>query len=336
MKKNLIVLQKGNKDCGAACLLSIIRYYGGDVSLDRLIDMTKTTKEGTNFYNLNIAASDFKLISKSFKVDDLEKLKKLETPFIAQINNKNYMHFVVIYKINNNKIIIMDPSIGKNIVDIFDFSNSWTGYIMTFEKYSNVPLYKEEKVLNRIIKNVIIKNSNIIIFLIILSIISTVITCFVGLYSQIVFDKIINTNLNNLIIITIIFSVLFIVKNITNFIHNHLFIFFNQKIDLSIMISTYSKIILLPYKFYKNKTTAEVLSRINDLSYLKNFISKIIILFFLDSLTFIVSLFIIYSVSDKILLILLLMLLVYLTIIILSNKVIREKWVVYEEKWWKS
>ena len=44
MKQNLIVLQEGSKDCGAASLLSIIRYYGGDISLDRLIDMTKTTK----------------------------------------------------------------------------------------------------------------------------------------------------------------------------------------------------------------------------------------------------------------------------------------------------
>lgn len=49
MKKDLIVLQEGNKDCGAASLLSIIRYYGGDISLDRLTEMTKTTKEGTIF-----------------------------------------------------------------------------------------------------------------------------------------------------------------------------------------------------------------------------------------------------------------------------------------------
>ena len=50
MKKKLIVLQEGNKDCGAASLLSVIRYYGGDISLDRLIELTKTNKEGTIAY----------------------------------------------------------------------------------------------------------------------------------------------------------------------------------------------------------------------------------------------------------------------------------------------
>ena len=32
MKKKLVVLQEGNKDCGVCCLLSIIRYYNGNIS----------------------------------------------------------------------------------------------------------------------------------------------------------------------------------------------------------------------------------------------------------------------------------------------------------------
>ena len=29
--KKYVVLQDGNKECGAACLLSIIKYYGGNI-----------------------------------------------------------------------------------------------------------------------------------------------------------------------------------------------------------------------------------------------------------------------------------------------------------------
>ena len=57
------VLQDGIKECGAACLLSIIKYHGGNVSLERLLELTKTTKEGTNFYNLGEAAKEIGLIS---------------------------------------------------------------------------------------------------------------------------------------------------------------------------------------------------------------------------------------------------------------------------------
>lgn len=323
MKNKLIVLQEGNKDCGAASLLSVIRYYGGDISLDRLIEMTKTTKEGTNFYNMSEAASKFRIIAKCFKVDDVEKIRDINVPFIVQFTNKNYTHFVVVYKINHNKVIIMDPAKGKQVLDIFDFASTWTGYIMLFEKMGNIPSYTSNKILNRIISACLIKNIHIIIFLVILSIIHTLLSCLVSLYSEIVFDKVINTNINNLIVITIFFSVLFIVKNITNFIRNHLVIYLNQKLDISIILSTYSKVVLLPYAFYKNKTTSEVLSRINDLSYLKNFISKIIITIFLDSFTFIVSFIIIYTISRKILLLLLLVSGLYLLIIIIFNRIVK-------------
>ena len=61
MKKNYIVLQDGIKECGSACLLSIIRYYGGNISIERLLELTNTTKEGTNFYDLKEVIDFIKL-----------------------------------------------------------------------------------------------------------------------------------------------------------------------------------------------------------------------------------------------------------------------------------
>lgn len=331
MKKNLIVMQEGSKDCGAACLLSIIRFFGGDISLDRIVDMVKTTREGTNFYNISDVAGKFGLVTKCFRVDDIDKIKNISTPFIVQVSNNGYNHFIVVYKINNNKITIMDPARGKSNLDIFDFSNMWTGYIMLFEKVSNIPTYKEDKVLNKIIYTTLIKNINIILFLIILSIIFTVISCVLSLYSEMVFDKVINTTVNNLIVVTIFFSVLFIVKNITGFIRNHLVIYLNQKLDISIILSSFSKVILLPYNFYVNKRVSEVLSRINDLSYLKNFISRIIITLFLDSLMFAISFIIIYSINRRILLLLLIIDILYLLIFILFNEIVKKNTILNQE-----
>ena len=57
MKKHLIVKQDGYKECGAASLLSIIRYYNGNIPINKLIEMTNTDKTGTNFYYLINAAN---------------------------------------------------------------------------------------------------------------------------------------------------------------------------------------------------------------------------------------------------------------------------------------
>lgn len=261
MKKKLIIKQDGFKDCGAACLLSIIRYYGGDIAKGRLIELVKTTKDGTSFYNISLAASHLGFAAKGFKVDEIDKIKEVNLPFISQVNKNGYMHFVVVYKINNNKILIMNPSTGKEVIDIFDFSNMWTGYILLLEKVSELPVYKSNKIIKKIIFKVLNDNKSNIIIVFILSVIFTLLSCIVGLYSQIVFDKVIDTELHNLKLITIVFFILYIIKNITSFIRNHLLIYLNQKLDVTLLIYPFRNIIDLIYEYYYVKNS---IRRAND------------------------------------------------------------------------
>ena len=323
MKKHLIVLQEGAKDCGAACLRSIIHYYGGNVTLERLIELTKTTKEGTTFYNLKEASEEIGLATRSYRVNDIEKIKEINTPFICQITKNNYTHFVVVYKIKDNKLLIMDPSIGKQSIDIFDFNNIWTGNIMLFEKVSTLPLEENPNITNKLIKEVLKNNKGNIIFVMILSLISTILSCLVSLYSQIIFDKIIDTELNNLIIVTLTFSILYIIKNITNYIRNHILIYVNQKLDINILLNTFTKVVLLPYHYYKNRKSSEVLSKINDLSYIKSFISKIIVTIFLDFLLLIVATITIYYKIKEVLIIFIITQILYILIILIFNNYIK-------------
>lgn len=332
MKKSLIVLQEGNKDCGASCLLSVVHYYGGNISKEKIIDMTKTTKEGTTFYNIKEASNQIGLIAKSYKVEEIEKIKEITSPFICQVSKNSSMHFIVVYKVNNNKLLIMDPAIGKVIMDIFDFNNIWTGYIMILEKVGILPDYKNTKCLNKEIIKVLTSNKKIIIFIIILSIIVTLLSCLISLYSQIILDKVIDTEINNLIVITIAFFILLIIKNITNYIRKHLLIYLNQKLDIKILLTAFTKVILLPYNYYKNRTSSEVLSRINDLSNIKTFISKLIVTILLDLLLLVAAIIVISNINKQILNIYLLVDLLYLLIIIIFNKKIKYQTVKVQEE----
>ena len=84
MKKNLIVKQDGYKECASACLLSIIRFYGGNISINKLVELTKTDKFGTNFYNIKMAANEIGLDGIGYKVDDITKLKNVSTPLFVK------------------------------------------------------------------------------------------------------------------------------------------------------------------------------------------------------------------------------------------------------------
>ena len=227
MKKNYIVFQDGIKECGSACLLSIIRYYKGNISMERLLELTNTTKEGTNFYDMQKAANEIGLSSKGYKIDSLEKLFELSSPFISQIVVNNYHHFVAVYKMKNNKITIMDPAKGMVKIDIEKFKSMWTGYILLVEPYKKLPIYNDNNYVYRIIKEIIMNNKKLITNLILLSIIVTTFTCIYSYHFKIIIDKILDTNKLNLLIITIIFIIILIIKLIAEYLRNNLLLYLN-------------------------------------------------------------------------------------------------------------
>jgi len=323
MNKRLIVLQDGNKDCGSAALLSIIRFYGGDIPISKLVEMNNTTKEGTNFLNLKYTASQIGLNSVGYKIEDFNLLYELKFPCIVQIIDNNYTHFVVIYKIKNNKLLIMDPAKGKIIMSKDDFINKWTGYIMLFEPYKKLPIYKESKFLNKLIYDILLKNKKLILNIFVLSIIFTIISCVSTYYFQIVIDNVIDTLYSNLVIITLIFIMITLYKTFINYFRNELLIYLNQKLDITLIVNTFNKILLLPYNYYKNKTTGETISRINDIVHIRNTISKLIITVFLDLLVCLVGGIVLYNINKKLFLFLIIITLVYLFIILIYNKIVK-------------
>ena len=326
MKKNLIVKQEGYKECGAACLLSIIKYYNGYIKINKLVELTCTNKEGTTFYNLKKASENIGLEAKGYKFNNKEytSLDKIKTPSICQIINYNYLHFIVIYSIKKNIIIIMDPACGFKKITKEEFLKEWTGYILTFNKKSEIPIIKEEKYLNKIIKETIIKNKSIVLNIIIISIIFTIFSSIYTIYFQIILDNLIYKTTNILNKITIIFLIILLIKIITNYERNTLLIYLNQKIDCTILIKSFEKILLLPYSYYKNRSTGEIISRINDLAYVKTIISKLILTVFLDFIISLICGITLFFINKTMFLLLLITIMIYIIIFKIFNPILKK------------
>lgn len=312
MRKKCIVLQDGFKECGSACLLSIIRYYGGNVSMERILELTKTGKDGTNFHNMSLAGLELGMMSKGYFIDNINDLDNIEKPFISQIVINNYHHFVVVYKINGEKITIMDPAKGMENISISEFLKIFTGYILIMEPIKKLPIYNDNNYLLNTIKEIIISNKNIIINLILLTLITTIFMCLYSYHFKIIIDKVIDTNKLNLLIVVIIFAFVEVIKLVSEFLRNNLLLYLEQKIDLSIITNTINKIISLPYSYYKNRTTGEIITRVNDLFYVKNAISKIIVNIFLDIILVISAFIILFSINKTMTVYLIFVVIIYL------------------------
>ncbi|MDO5569332.1 MAG: peptidase domain-containing ABC transporter [bacterium] len=320
-----MVLQNGNKDCGAATLLSIIRFYGGNVSLDYLIELTNTTKDGTTFFNLQNAATTVSLNSKAFKVESLTNLDSNTFPCICQVINNNFTHFVVLYQLTKKNVVLMDPAMGKRVISISDFLEMWTNYIMVFQPMKPLPNIKDHQYLLETIKSTLKNNKKVAMNILLLSITFTIFTCIYSFYFKIVIDEIVNTSVSNLIVCSLIFLSIILLKNITDYFRNQLLIYLNQKLDVSLILNTFKKILLLPYSYFKNKTTGEVISRINDLAYVKSMISNVIVTVILDMMLVLAGGVILFLLSKTLFLVTCIIALLYVLCMIVFWPLLKKK-----------
>ena len=330
MKKKLIVLQEGNKDCGVCCLLSIIRYYNGNISLNKLMEMTKTTKNGTTFYNLSEAASKIGMASKAYYVDDFNNISVYSCPFISQVIRNGYTHFVVVYKISKDKLLIMDPALGSLYMSREKFLNIWTGYIMMFEKVKILPNYKDEKYINKLLYGLILNNKKIIVNCLLLTLMFCFLTIGYSVYLKVMIDKVLNQDKYLLIVISLIFFIVILFRSLTNLFRNQMLSYFNMKVDISLFLNSFKRILLLPYNYYKNKTTGEIISRVNDLSYIKQIISQLLTTVFLDIVLLLFSLVCLYFINSKMFVISFFIAILYVIIIFIYPRFIKTK--IYESQ----
>ena len=275
VKKYNCVMQDEIKDCGAASLLTIIETYGGNVSMEYLRMLTNTTKSGTNAYYLLEAS---KLIGFDVRAVEgsIELLNKKDLPCIAHvIIDKKYKHFVVIHDISKKYIIVADPALGIKKVLIDDFKKTSTNKYLLLRPNKKIPNYKNNKdFITKIIKD-IFTHKKTIFFVFLNSFIYTLLNI-LGSYSfQFVIEDAINIgSFNNLYFIMLSMFCFIIIKALVDYFRVELINYINYKLDFVLTHDIFKHIILLPYQYYRNKTTADIISRIGDIGSIKEALSS--------------------------------------------------------------
>lgn len=317
------------KDCGVCCLLMLIRYYGGGVSKEYLRNLTNTTKEGVTAYSL-IEGAKVLGFSGYGATGDFKNIHKEHLPCIAHVTiNKSYQHFVVIYKIDFKKKIILlaDPSKrGLTKISFEDFEKVSTNQYLFLKPQKKIMYIKKNTVLKQLILNFINSYRNKLLFLFLLSIIVTVFNIIFSFLFKVLIEYVIEyQNLNNLILITLVFLSIILIKEFSKYYRNTLINFINHQLDKSLFINVYHHILSLPYLYYKNRTTGEIISRINDLSSIRNVISKLLVTVLLDIVLASITFFALFLINSKLTLILIISILIIVLIILLFRTTLEKK-----------
>ncbi len=320
-----IVRQQDEKDCGVCSLLSIIRYYKGNVPLEQLRLDARTNNEGTTALNLVLASQKYGFDAVGMKVENLNDIKRL--PAIAHLNlKKGYSHYVVIEKVTKDKIILMDPAKGKVVKFLWEFQKEWSGVVLIFYPKQKIMVLKNDVTLFTIFKKVFISEKNLIKIIVLVSFLLTIFTIALGYYFQMFNSLYLNKYpINYLKVLVLVFAIFTCFKLFLTYYRSYLENYLNKNIDCLITSDFLKHLFNLPLNVITSRKSGEILSRVNELTSIKGLITEIFITYTLDFLIVVITTFLLIRISSKLFLILFLTTIFYLFVGIITKKSIFEK-----------
>ena len=322
-KKYPFTKQEGLKDCAAACMQMIIKYYNGYISINDLNEMLETTKEGVSAFKIIEVSNKIGFKATGIRLNLLELTKSVTLPVIAHVVINNYNHYIVVYKIDSFKksVIIADPQSKIKTISFKEFESIWTNVIINLYPVKPIEHRNYEKHLNY--KNIILKNKKTIFQLCYISFIYMILSIVASFYMKYVFDNYLS-NFHLIFTVFILFIIINLYKIFTNLIRTKILIDLNKNIDIDLSLDIFSKILSLPYGYYRNKTTGEIITRYTELSKIRETISKVLLTLFLDLPLCITSFIIMYFLNSKLTMISLIAVLLYTIIVIVYNRILND------------
>jgi ATP-binding cassette subfamily B protein len=269
--------QPDAKDCGPTCIRIISKFYGKNITLQQIRNLSETTREGSSLLGLSDAAE--KLGFKSLGVQIDFKTLKEEVPMPC-IVHWNKVHFVVVYKIDKKgKIYISDPSYGLITYTKDEFIKFWIGENADENTEEGIALLlettptffkndfdeQENKASFSFLSKYLLKYKSLVLQLAIGLLAGSLLSLIVPFLTQSIVDVgIQNQDVNFIYLVLLAQVMLFLGKMGIDVIRSWILLHLSTRINISIISDFFIKLMKLPISFFDTRMTGDIMQRIND------------------------------------------------------------------------
>ncbi|GHS85986.1 bacteriocin cleavage/export ABC transporter [Bacteroidia bacterium] len=300
--KRSLVRQQDQSDCGAACLCSVIKYYGGSETILKLRELSGTDSQGATLLGLKHAALAVGLDAEGYE-SDITGLIEHNKPAILHVIKDQLEHFVVFYRYENNLFLIGDPAQGLSYYTRNDLETLWQShYCLVAEpntQFKTNATSRTEKMqwFRRLLKD----DVNILLSSVILGIVLAVLSMATAVFSQKLIDTIIPSNTLHKLFTAIAFLLfLLILQTVLNYFRGRLLLQQNKDFNSRIVAFFYNSLLFLPKPFFDTRELGDMIARLNDSARIQRVIAQIVGSLFIDLITVVVAFVVIFSYSATI------------------------------------
>lgn len=285
-------LQHDASDCGVACLLSVIRFHGGNNSLENLRRLSGTSKVGTTLLGLYQCAAKLGFDASGAE-GTVEELEKQEEPVILHVELENHLlHYMVFYGISNGEYILGDPAQGVARYDRKKLEKYWKSkkcLLLTpntsFVKQARTKTEKRKWFL-KLLK----PDKQVLQFSVFVGVVVAILSMTLSVFSQKLVDDILpSKEIVKLVGGLGLLTLILLVRVGLSGLREYFLIYQTRAFNVRIIDSFYSALLRLPKPFFDTRKIGELVARLNDTSRIQGVIRTVVGGAIIDALVTVIS-----------------------------------------------
>ena len=280
--------QHSASDCGVACLVMIGKYWGKSFGINQLRNLANVDRAGTSIRGIISAADYLGFIVRPRKAD-LTALEQQELPAIAHWEGN---HYIVVYRVTKNRVIVSDPRIGRRILTRQEFVANWTGYTVFLTPTAKFEQAPEAKQNLWKYASILQPYWLVLLEVFVTSLMIQVVGLFSPIFTQVLLDRVVvQRSVSTLIAVGIGLIVFRLFRIALSNLRRYLLYHTANKLDLSLIVGFIAHALRLPLSYFETRYVGDITSRIRENRKIRRFITGDAITTVLDVLSVFVYLF---------------------------------------------
>ncbi|HKX26834.1 MAG TPA: peptidase domain-containing ABC transporter [Blastocatellia bacterium] len=289
-----VIRQMDSNDCGAACLTSILRYYGAQAELLAVRQQLRMGKPGVRLYDLVQAAEKRGFSARTIRAQSMESLSPSRLPAICHWKKG---HFVVVYQVNR-RVVVMDPALGIRKLRPEEFLAQWTGNTLLLEPTGDFTDDPPPPTITGYFLPAIKKEKKVFVDAAVASVILQLLLLLSPLLMQMLLDRVLilrSASLMTVILAGLLGMALFEIS--IRSIREYLLTYAAQRIEVRLSSQLYRHLINLSLSIFESRPIGDLVRRFEDSRLIRELFSSRILSAMIDAVTAVACITLIFHYS---------------------------------------
>jgi ATP-binding cassette subfamily B protein len=291
-------LQQSATECGAACLAMILNYYGSRVSVSEVRQLSDVGRNGLSALTLLQTAYAYRLRGRAISVS-LSDFRYVPLPAIV---HWEFNHFLVVERWSSTYVSVVDPSVGRRRLSAEEFDHGFTGVAILLEP--GVHFSRRHRANHLSIWGYlrsIFRLPGFIAQILVASLLLQAFGLLMPFLTKLFVDQVIPGGLQSILpMLGIGLLIVVLTQAVTSLLRAWLLVYLQARVDMQMMVSFFEHLLTLSYRFFQQRSSGDLLARLNSMSVIRDLLTSRMISTLLDGSTVVVYLFILFGLAPLI------------------------------------